>query len=67
MLTFFQPAPILQTQRPSVRLSTLEHGERWRAPLSRPAPHRSTPTAKTGPSFMVHLDSEGATTVQLIA
>jgi hypothetical protein len=67
MLTFFQPAPILQTQRPSVRLSTLEHGERRRAPLSRPAPHRSTPTATTGPSFTVHLDSEGAMSVRLVA
>ena len=47
MPALFQPSLILQAQRPSVRLSTLEHGERQPALLSLQTLRRSTSIGTT--------------------
>ena len=66
MPALFQPSPILQAQRPSVRLSTLEHGRSQRVPSSRPTLPRRTPIRTTELlPFMVRLDSKGSMEVQI--
>jgi hypothetical protein len=62
----FQPSPILQAQRPSVRVSTLEYDRSQRAP-SRPTPPRRTPIATTVLPFTVRFDTEGRMKMHIAA
>jgi hypothetical protein len=62
----FQPSPILQAQRLSVRLSTLKHGRSQRVPSSRPTPRRSTPIRTMVLAFVVRLDADGVRELQVV-
>ena len=59
MPALFQPSPILQAQRPSVRLSTLEYGRSQRSPLSLPTLRRPTPIATTALTFRIGVTADG--------
>ena len=61
MPALFQPSPILQAQRPSVRLSTLKHEREWLADaVLATDPVSDCVVATTALAFVVRVSPEGA-------